>query len=172
MVLCAAGKPRVNWDAIGAIGEIIGAVAVFATLVYLSLQIRHNSAMTKASIRQARVGWSLQWADAFANSDHLPRILVKLQSAEELTPEEDVRWTTFKIAWHRNLEAALIQQADGLLDSEVLEGQRQHLIDDSAQVSVLHNWDSFKANFDPRYQSFVDDAIKQWSQNKERNVGA
>jgi hypothetical protein len=27
-----------NWDAIGAIGEIVGAIAVVATLVYLSVQ--------------------------------------------------------------------------------------------------------------------------------------
>ena len=29
-----------NWDALGAIGELAGATAVFASLVYLALQIR------------------------------------------------------------------------------------------------------------------------------------
>jgi hypothetical protein len=29
-----------NWEAIGAIGEIVGAVAVVATLIYLANQIR------------------------------------------------------------------------------------------------------------------------------------
>ena len=157
-----------DWDAIGAIGEIIGAVAVFATLIYLSLQIRHNSAMTKAAIRQARVDWSLEWAAAFANSDYLPAIHLKVQTGEELTSEEELRWMTFKHAWHRNLEAALIQQIDGLLDSEVLEGQRQHLIDDAAQVSILHKWDSFKTHFDPRYQAFVDDTIETELQKADR----
>ena len=32
-----------NWDAIGAMGEIIGAIAVLATLYYLSGQIKINS---------------------------------------------------------------------------------------------------------------------------------
>ena len=31
------------WDAIGAIGEIVGAAAVMATLGYLALQIRQNT---------------------------------------------------------------------------------------------------------------------------------
>ena len=31
-----------NWDAIGAIGEIIGATAVVATLFYLATQVRHG----------------------------------------------------------------------------------------------------------------------------------
>ena len=30
-----------NWEAIGAIGEIIGAVAVIATLIYLAVQVRY-----------------------------------------------------------------------------------------------------------------------------------
>ena len=33
----------VNWDAVGAIGEVAGAVAVVGTLFYLSRQISQNS---------------------------------------------------------------------------------------------------------------------------------
>jgi hypothetical protein len=32
-----------NWDAISAIGQIVGAIAVVATLLYLSRDIRGNS---------------------------------------------------------------------------------------------------------------------------------
>ena len=34
-----------NWEAIGAIGELLGAFFVFITLIYLSFQIRSNSKM-------------------------------------------------------------------------------------------------------------------------------
>ena len=40
-----------NWDAIGAIGEIIGAIAVVASLIYLSVQIRHNSRQIEEQVR-------------------------------------------------------------------------------------------------------------------------
>jgi len=33
----------VNWDAIGAIGEIVGAAAVVVTLLYLGIQTRKNA---------------------------------------------------------------------------------------------------------------------------------
>jgi hypothetical protein len=39
----------VNWDAIGAVGEILGAGAVVATLLYLSVQIRQNSKSLSSS---------------------------------------------------------------------------------------------------------------------------
>ena len=41
-----------NWDAIGALGEVIGATAVVATLIYLSIQTRQNTkAVQHASSR-------------------------------------------------------------------------------------------------------------------------
>ena len=40
-----------NWDAIGAIGEILGATAVLVSLIYLSIQIRHNSRQVEEQTR-------------------------------------------------------------------------------------------------------------------------
>jgi hypothetical protein len=38
-----------NWEAAGAIGEMIGAAAVVVSILYLSIQIRSNTRATKAS---------------------------------------------------------------------------------------------------------------------------
>ncbi len=43
-----------NWDAIGAVGEIVGAVAVVATLGYLAIQIRSAHRVAADTTRQAR----------------------------------------------------------------------------------------------------------------------
>ena len=32
-----------DWTAVGAVGEVVGAVAVVATLLYLSLQVREGN---------------------------------------------------------------------------------------------------------------------------------
>jgi hypothetical protein len=42
----------INWDALGAIGELIGAVAVVATLLYLAIQIRQNNASQRIATKQ------------------------------------------------------------------------------------------------------------------------
>ena len=46
-----------NWEAIGAVGEVVGAIAVVSTLIYLAVQIRHNNRSlaeaTSASISQS-----------------------------------------------------------------------------------------------------------------------
>jgi hypothetical protein len=39
-----------NWEAIGAIGEIVSAMAVFVSLIYLAVQIRQNTRQIVSSI--------------------------------------------------------------------------------------------------------------------------
>ena len=36
-----------NWEAIGAIAELIGGLAVLVTLIYLSIQVKQNSQMQR-----------------------------------------------------------------------------------------------------------------------------
>ena len=38
-----------NWDAVGAIAELLGALATVATLAYLAVQIRQNSRSVQGS---------------------------------------------------------------------------------------------------------------------------
>ena len=38
-----------NWEAIGAVGEIVGALVVLVTLVYLAMQIRQNTKSVQAA---------------------------------------------------------------------------------------------------------------------------
>ena len=38
-----------NWNAVGALAETLGVLGVIATLVYLSVQIRQNSRLLRAS---------------------------------------------------------------------------------------------------------------------------
>jgi len=42
-----------NWDAIGAIGEILGAIGVVGSLVYLAAQIRKSDQTARADSLQA-----------------------------------------------------------------------------------------------------------------------
>ncbi len=44
-----------NWDAIGAIGEILGAIAVLGTLIYLAAQIRQNTASVTTATYESMV---------------------------------------------------------------------------------------------------------------------
>jgi hypothetical protein len=44
-----------NWEEVGAIGQVLGSVAVFITLVYLSVQFNHARQETRRLINQGRL---------------------------------------------------------------------------------------------------------------------
>lgn len=47
-----------SWEAVGAIGQMLGSIAVFITLGYLAVQVRHSRQETRRSINQIRAeGW-------------------------------------------------------------------------------------------------------------------
>jgi len=48
-----SGEDDVNWEAIGALGEIVGAGAVVVTLIYLAGQVRQATRATRAASFQA-----------------------------------------------------------------------------------------------------------------------
>jgi hypothetical protein len=46
----------VDWNAVGALGEVLGAIAVVFTLAYLAKQVRQSNRIAKAdAFRSARI---------------------------------------------------------------------------------------------------------------------
>jgi hypothetical protein len=82
-----------NWNAIGAIGELVGAVAVVVTLAYLAFQVRQNTtAMTTAMYESAMRGFNE--VIAFHNSDQATSSLMRRGWADpgSLNDDESFRF--------------------------------------------------------------------------------
>ncbi len=60
-----------NWDAIGAIAELLGAIGVILTLVYLATQIRQN---TESSRTTAEVSFGQDFIDWHARVSAQPEL--------------------------------------------------------------------------------------------------
>jgi len=102
-----------NWDAISAIGEIAGAVAVVATLVYLSRQIRQNSSALNRANDYAQANsvhnTNTLFVEVFsplAKDAELASIYEKALKHEKLDDVESVRFSQFVntyLAWLEDL---------------------------------------------------------------------
>ena len=69
-----------NWDAIGAVGEIVGALAVVVTLAYLAVQIRQNTRMMQ---REAHLDRIRHVADPLIGSpERLIEVLGKISAKD------------------------------------------------------------------------------------------
>jgi hypothetical protein len=79
----------IDWEAIGAVGEILGAIAVVATIVYLSRQVRDNSKQVKINTTQS---YASLVQDAFAavytNNATIKAWTVGTENPSELDEQE------------------------------------------------------------------------------------
>ena len=121
-----------NWEAIGAVGEILGAIAVVATLIYLAIQLRRNTEATQAGTAQALAD-SINAANLLLAGD--PRLAKlyrtgKFENWDFLSPEEKFQWGYFANAACRSFEAVFtnhrLNQADDQTFEMVKETLRTH----------------------------------------------
>ena len=64
-----------NWEAVGAVGEILGAIAVLVTLIYLATQIKQHTLATRALTNSAYAEAGREFNMAIANSPELVRAM-------------------------------------------------------------------------------------------------
>lgn len=77
-----------SWDALGALGEIVGAIAVVLTLGYLALQMRNanKAAMSEGTYSGTKL--AATWRTSIMGNPELAAIAVKANEGVELTKEE------------------------------------------------------------------------------------
>ena len=80
-----------NWDALGAVGETVGAFAVVITVAYLALQIRSTRRDFQAQGTERSMGfWSVWRTTLLVNSD-LSQTVAKANQGEVLTENERIQ---------------------------------------------------------------------------------
>ena len=129
----------VNWDALGAIAELIGAIAVIATLAYLAIQVRQsklllqrNEKIALSQVHQARTDTRLGLHYAQLNSPHLDKLAPlwgNPDAVEHLTEDETNHARTQNMIAVSIVDNALYQDSLGLLDSDTLEEATTVILD-------------------------------------------
>jgi hypothetical protein len=78
-----------NWEAIGAVGEVTGAIAVVLTLIYLALQIRQNNrSLTGATLtaitqhQQNELRWSSDIGQSYLKALNSPESMTEIEQLE------------------------------------------------------------------------------------------
>jgi hypothetical protein len=94
-----------NWEAIGAVGELLGAASVVATLFYLARQVGHATSVARGAARQAISQMNVDAWGASLDPHVLSRAANKVTAGEELSPEESgnyARWILMRMRFIEN----------------------------------------------------------------------
>lgn len=115
-----------NWEAVGAIGEILGAAAVIATLTYLAMQVQQTKeqlrANTNAILGAGEVSGNentvKQLTALFTDENLIDIVLRGTKNINDLNNIEHARFSNFCQTGMQLLQVTFLQWRRGLLDDE------------------------------------------------------
>ena len=146
-----------NWEIGAAVAEIVGAIAVVISLVYLALQIRAQTNQSKLTA-QHEVSRGIREASLLFATEDISDLFVRGNTDFESMPESDrIRLIVAITALFRVWEGAFLEARGGHLEAsnwEVLSGDYSQLMG-TAMFNRI--WGMRRQNYHPEFQIYVDD---------------
>ena len=146
-----------DWDAIGAVGEILGALAVFISLVYLAAQIKQNTRSVSTAATQSvleNLNAALQIGATSRSNARV--IIVGLNDIDSLDTDEQMQFTLWISSFLRTLELAHIHYERDLIDKDVWAGFEAQFAAILQSPSAQRVWQARRAMFGRRFREFIE----------------
>ena len=145
-----------NWDAIGAMGEIVGAGAVVISLVYLAAQIRtQNRQARTAAMHEISVGFRDAIA-TFANAENAEIITKANKDFESLSDSEIFLLIAGLQRILRVWEEAYFQHREGQLDPHIWDPMVRQYASYLSMPAVNRIWQLRKEFFSSEFREFAE----------------
>jgi hypothetical protein len=140
----------------GAIADLIGAIGVIVSLIFVGLQIRQANQLAREAAEQKQIESIGSLSRIVAEHPHLADLMARGQAGEKLTVAENIALTSMITHGQRTWEALYYQYRAGRVDPELWEAHRR-------QARAMQNtpmgkamWKLRKDWFSKSYQDFRD----------------
>jgi len=146
-----------NWEAIGAIGNIAGAVLVGVTLIYLAVQLRQNTAALTSSTFLAISSLMSSNMETFASHADFGPLLIKSQGGLDcLSQDERARFGFLMMMAYRRVETVVVQRQLGFMDPALTAGFERSALSGFASLGARQWWEGSKGAFSALFSTWVD----------------
>ena len=143
------------WEAIGALGDILGAAAVFVSLIYLAMQIRTQNKEARISALQGLLASMRDTLKLFIEPGVAEEYLLVLSGSAEATPAQKLRVTMVLMEIWKLSEGAYFEVLEGRLDEITWNSFNSQLADVMANPVAVEIWQSRSHQFDKRFRQFM-----------------
>ena len=152
-----------NWEAIGAVGEVVGAAGVIFTLIYLALQIRKNSQDVRSATRQSISSTQTQVGLQIAKDPVLRASAVRWMTGEKESddPEDVLVDDIFIRANMRMFENQFYQHQEGTFSDEMWPGYVASMYGTMHQPMFQRWWGNNRALYGGGFSQFVEEQVSK-----------
>ena len=151
-----------EWDAIGAIGETVGAAAVVVTLVFLVVQLRQNARDLRMSTR-ARVTETIASTLAVLQDDKFAETATfGFANYNDLGEKEKLQFASFILRMLRVWEDAYFQWQQGGYDEGAWASNRAFMLDILSLKGSREFFNLRRPWFDSRFVTYVESELDSY----------
>jgi hypothetical protein len=149
---------QLDWNAIGAIGEMLGGSAVVVSLIYLSFQVRQNTRALRASSTDTAVASLRDWMRPLIDDADTARLFRTGVEGEwvDFSPDDRARFLHLLFGYLKTFENFHYQYLQGTLEQEVWEGWYNILSAYVVSPGVQAYWQMRRNAFSPRFRELVE----------------
>jgi hypothetical protein len=146
-----------DWSAVSAIANLIAAIGVTGTVVYLALQIRENTRATRSQTYQQATTALAEMAAIIGSDRSVSRVFrIGMSTPDLLTEDEEVQFGYLCVSLFRRFENLYFQYRAGLIDADLWTGQRDNALWFFYRPGFQAWWKERKFSFSPNFREFLD----------------
>ena len=144
-----------EWDALGALAELLGAIAVLITVGYLAVQIRQNTrALESSALNSLRDVHVLT-----EHNEHYNSLILKSLRHEDLTAEEQLQMVERFYTIMKGFEVLWLQQQVGAITHDHFD-QHLDLVRWALTAPVSRRmWTELESTFTPEFQKVIREQV-------------
>jgi hypothetical protein len=149
---------ELDWNAVGAIGEMLGGSAVVVSLIYLSFQVRQNTRALRASSTDTAVASLRDWMRPLILDSETARLFRTGVEGEwiNFSPDDRARFLHLLFGYLKTFENFHYQYLQGTLEQELWEGWYNILSAYVMSPGVQAYWPARRNAFSPRFRELVE----------------
>ncbi len=155
-----------NWDAIGAISEIMGAFLVLITLIYLSIQIRNNTKEVKSENAHRITDSFNQLNLLVASNERLAALWPKgMADYDDLSDPQKISFGFMQLAAFRIYDSLYYQIQRGTGNEQLWEGELNTIRWLFSSPGMRAWWIQQQFAFSPGFQKYIDNIVCEQAEN-------
>ena len=149
-----------NWDAIGAFGEIIGALAVVISLIYLAIQIRQGTRSIQSSTHQSNTALFSSMFLQLADPEISVAYAVGLTGSPEIKPRQYTQFFLLCRCLFASFENQYFQYRQGTLDEDTYLGYERSICQQLLAFRGFRIWwQQCRESFSTQFTDYIDQLI-------------
>ena len=145
-----------NWEALGAAAETLGAIAVIVSILYLAAQVRQSAVDVRSNIVHSLHSNEVELASKPSVDAVLASAVEKAHTGQQLSNEERAQYTMWVYSLLVNYQLVALEYARLGIEDQMLESQRVRLAGLMEPSLAKKAYYSLKDRFSLEMQAYIE----------------